>query len=86
MNQNKLHEIIIELPEGYSESIVDGKRYGISKQSFNDGKSLKVYAEELGGNDFISFNYYLTSNPVLKPCEMPIQKVTDFLGSLDHNK
>ena len=82
MDQKELHDIIINLPEGYSEAIVNEKKYGISKQSFNDGKSFKVYAEELGGNDFISFNYYLTSTPVLKPCEMPEAKVNDFLASL----
>ena len=83
MIEEELHQIIIDLPEGYSETIIENKKYGISKKSFNKGKSYKVYAEELGGNDFISFNYYLTSTPLLKPCEMPEQKVTDFLKSIN---
>lgn len=46
----------------------------------NRGKSIKVFAEELGGKDFISFNYYLTSGEhQLKPCEMPTEKVLHFL-------
>jgi peptide-methionine (S)-S-oxide reductase len=41
---------------------------------------VKVYAEEFGGLDFISFNFYLTqSGHQLKPCEMPIEKVTQFI-------
>jgi len=73
-------ERISKLPEGYSEVVYKTRKYSVSKTIFNKGKSLKVYAEELGGSDFISFNYYrtLTSNP-LKPCEMPEHKVLDFL-------
>jgi peptide-methionine (S)-S-oxide reductase len=35
-----------------------GKKYGISKSTFNQGKSFKLFAEELGGSDFISLNYF----------------------------
>lgn len=41
---------------------------------------MSVYAEELGGSDVISTNVYLTSSAEeLRPCEMPAQKVLDFL-------
>lgn len=36
----------------------EGKKYGFSWFDFNRGKSIKVFVEELGGKDFISFNYY----------------------------
>lgn len=73
-------ELINGLPEGYSEGIYQGRRYGISKTTFNQGKSSKVFAEELGGTDFISLNFYQTSKKdLLKPCEMPVAKVVDFL-------
>lgn len=49
---------------------------------FNNGKSFKIYAEELGGNDFISLNYYITkTSEKLKPCEMPEEKVIYFLNN-----
>lgn len=71
---------IESIPAGYSEASYKGKKYGLSKEIFNQGKSFKIYAEELGGNDFISLNYYLTSKQaILKPCEMPAEKVIDFL-------
>lgn len=71
---------INSLPEGYCEGIYNGKKYGITKTIFNNEKSYKIYAEELGGTDFISLNYYLTSKKeLLKPCEMPEAKVIDFL-------
>ncbi len=67
---------------GYSEIILDGKKYGITRSDFNGGKSIKIYAKELGGNDFISFNYYITnSSENLKPCEMPKEKVLNFLNA-----
>lgn len=77
-----LKSLIDKIPVGYSEVIYKGGKYGVSRKDFNSGKSIKVYAEELGGNDFISFNYYETSEATLKPCEMPEEKVMDFLRSI----
>ena len=74
---------IKRLPLGYSEGIYNTKKYGITKTVFNNGKSVKIYAEELGGTDFISLNYYITLNKeLLKPCEMPEQKVIEFLKNV----
>ncbi len=69
-----------DLPKGYTTLLYKGKKYGVIRTDFNDGKSIKVYAEELGGNHFISFNYYKTTQTsVLKPCEMPEEAVIHFL-------
>ncbi|MEO7523118.1 MAG: peptide methionine sulfoxide reductase [Ferruginibacter sp.] len=68
------------LPTGYSEVNYKEKRYGVSRTDFNHGKSIKIYAEELGGNHFVSFNYYHTSQSgLLKPCEMPEEEIIHFL-------
>ena len=70
------------LHSGYSEVVYQTKRYGVTRTDFNDGRSHKVYAEELGGKNFISLNYYVTHTSVkLKPCEMPVEKVVDFLNN-----
>lgn len=75
-----LLDFISKIPKGYSVGVYQNKKYGITKSLFNNGKSIKVYAEELGGTDFISLNYYITKEKEwLKPCEMPEQKVIDFL-------
>ncbi|MDC6405702.1 MULTISPECIES: peptide methionine sulfoxide reductase [Maribacter] len=72
-----------KFPEGYSTGMYRGKKYGISKTTFNKGKSFKLYAEELGGSDFISMNFYSTKEKeLLKPCEMPEAKVVDFLNKV----
>lgn len=82
-----LHEIILNLPSDYSEVVYKGRTYGLTRQDFNGGRSLKVFAEDLGGTDFISFNYYLTkSGPQLKACEMPVAKVHHFLTSIHKDK
>jgi hypothetical protein len=76
-------EKIKTLPIGYSEVLFEGKKYGITRTDFNTGKSIKIYAEELGGNDFISLNYYITNkNELLKPCEMPETKVIHFINNI----
>ena len=76
----KLLEKIQQLPLGYTEVCYENAKYGVTKSEFNNGNSYKIYAEELGGNNFISLNYYITSqNEILKPCEMPQEKVIHFL-------
>ncbi|MGH1387567.1 peptide methionine sulfoxide reductase [Kordia sp.] len=75
-----IKEKIEAIALGYSEVMYNNKKYGLTKSEFNNGNSYKIYAEELGGNDFISLNYYITTkDELLKPCEMPQQKVIHFL-------
>lgn len=76
--------IIESLPDGYTKVRFKAKAYGMTVSRFNNGKSIKMYAEELGGNDFVSMNYYFgTSKNYLKPCEMPEEKVTTFLSEMN---
>lgn len=74
---------IRQLPEGYSEGVYKHARYGITRQTFNQGRSYKVFARELGGKNFISLNFYVQGEKLwLKPCEMSEQKVADFLNEV----
>ena len=68
-------------PQGYFTARYDGRRYGVSSTAHAGGKSFKLYAEELGGPDRISLNIYAptTGDPALRPCEMPVDKVTAFV-------
>lgn len=69
------------LPAGYSEGHFQGRRYGIRKQISKDGKRGNLVAEELGGKDYISLNFYRLKGGIakLKPCEMPEAKVIEFV-------
>lgn len=69
------------LPRGAYGATFQGRRYRVLKSVLVTGRSQKLEAEELGGNDYISFNVYrLASGEVLlKPCEMPADKVIDFV-------
>ncbi len=74
---------IKNLPNGSYSVYFDNKRYLLNKETLLDGKLIKLYAKELGGKDFISLNYYPRPlNPLLKPCEMPKEKVIDFILKL----
>lgn len=68
-------------PQGYFIARYDGRRYGVSNTAHAGGRSFKLYAEELGGPDRISLNIYAPASgePALRPCEMPIDKVTAFV-------
>jgi len=81
--KNPILKNIEKLLEGYSEGTYANKKYGITKTIFNNGNSFKVYGEELGGTDFVSLNYYMTKDKgLLKPCEMPEEKVVHFLENV----
>ncbi|MCK0191016.1 peptide methionine sulfoxide reductase [Arenibacter sp. F20364] len=70
------------IPLGYSSVLFRNKKYALTRTDFNKGKSIKIYAEELGGNDFISFNFYHSEKvEKLNPCEMTAEKVIDFLNN-----
>ncbi|WP_299610539.1 hypothetical protein [uncultured Tateyamaria sp.] len=71
------------LPDGTFFGIARGRRYVATKSSYANGKSIKLVAEELGGTDYISLNWYdLGSGARLKPCEMPEAKVRAFVDAL----
>lgn len=74
----------LAMQAGYSFGYYANRKYGISVSISPDGKRRKLYAEELGGNDHISFNLYLISGKpaILKPCEMPEKKVMDFMSGM----
>ena len=69
------------LPNGAYGGTYDGRRYRVAKTQMSNGRSQKLEAEELGGPDYISFNLYrlATGQALLKPCEMPEEKVVDFV-------
>ena len=77
-----LHQIE-RLKNGYSEVLYLNKKYGITKSEFYKGRSFKIYAQELGGNNFVSLNYYQTrTEEFLKPCEVPEDKIIHFLNHI----
>jgi len=80
LNSSFFYERLLSFEDGAYDVIFDDKRYLFRKETHLDGKLIKVYAEELGDINFISLNYYpLTASGLLKPCEMPDQKVIDFI-------
>ena len=68
------------LPVGSFEAIYQNRRYGVTKTERAGNRQAWIWAEERGGPDRISANLYrLKSGARLKPCEMPEQKVIDFV-------
>ena len=69
------------LPRGYTEGSFEGRRYGATLAVSDDGRRWTFFAEELGGNEMVSFNLYrlAAGAPRLKPCEMPKEKVIAFV-------
>lgn len=75
-----LRHLVDRVPEGWTTVAYEGRRYGMSRTTRAGGRSVKVYAEELGGSDVISANVYQTSDALLlRSCEIPDAKVLAFL-------
>ena len=80
MNTTQFYKNLLTLPNGANDVYYKNRRYLLRKETLLDGKLLKIYAEELGGNDIVSGNYYPTiKEGTLKPCEMSDAKVIDFV-------
>ena len=73
------------MPLGGYGGTYRGHRYRVAKSQMASGRSQKLEAEELGGTDYVSFNLYrlASGEALLKPCEMPGEKVVDFVLGLD---
>jgi hypothetical protein len=86
IDNNKFHTTLLKLPNGSYDVIYDERRYLLSKETKLKGNLIKLYAKELGDNDFISLNYYTNiGDGLLKPCEMPKEKVINFILKLKIN-
>ena len=80
MNETEFYTKLLALPNGANDVIYLKKRYLLRKETLLEAKLIKIYAEELGGNNIISGNYYPTiKDGLLKPCEMSDKKVIDFV-------
>ena len=68
-------------PSGYGVAMFRGAKWGVTVQRLGQGRQIKLYGDELGGADHVSFNLYLPSSGsvLLKPCEMPDEKVIRFV-------
>ena len=60
MNETEFYTKLLTLPNGANDVMYLEKRYLLRKETLLEGKLFKVYAEELGGNDIVSGNYYPT--------------------------
>lgn len=75
-----LAELFERLPPGWSLMTYAGWRWGVTRSVQAGGRTESVYAERLGGPGVVSANLYrLAEGPVLKPCEMPAERVLAFL-------
>ena len=80
MNETEFYTKLVALPNGANDVYYNEKRYLLRKETLLNGQLLKLYAEELGGNNIVSGNYYPTlKGGMLKPCEMSDKKVIDFV-------
>ena len=69
------------IPSAYGEGLYEGLRYGVTVRKSRDGKRTNLFARALAGGDAVSFNVYRLrcGEGLLRPCEMPAEKVVAFV-------
>ena len=81
---NKFRQRIISFDDGSFYVLYKNSKYLVTKQIYSNGKIIKIYAEQLKGNNIVSGNYFLSiKGGLLKPCEMSDTKVIDFVLNLE---
>lgn len=81
-----LEAALARIPEGWSRVRVGGRAYGLTKATHTAGRSVSIYAEELGGRDVVSANVRrLEAGTELRPCEMAAEKVAAFLQAWERD-
>jgi len=84
MNRENFFKKLQSLKDGAYYVKYKDKKYLLNKKTLLNSKLIKIYANELGGNDIVSGNYYTTiKNGLLKPCEMSEAKVVNFILNLE---
>ena len=76
---------LARIPEGWTRVWAGGHAYGLTRTTHTGGRSVSLYAEQLGGPDVVSANVFrLSGGAELRPCEMPAAKVEAFLRDWSH--
>jgi peptide-methionine (S)-S-oxide reductase len=76
----ELDTLLRIIPEGWSRAEIAGQAWGVTRTTRAGGKVISVNAERLGDTEQLGANVWITSEgPVLRPCEVPAEKVMQFL-------
>ncbi len=79
---DELTALLAGVRPGWTRVEVDGRAYGLTRTDRVGGRTITLYAEELDGPGVVSANVWRTADgDVLRPCEMPAEKVLEFLRS-----
>lgn len=75
-----LDSLIRAIPEGWSRTEIDGYSWAVTRTTRAGGKVISVDAAQLGTDEQFGANVWITSEgALLKPCEVPEEKVMRFL-------
>jgi len=56
--------LVQRVPAGFRQVQYAGKTYSLTREDFAQGRSSKIFARELGGTDYISFNEFFTKDGI----------------------
>lgn len=75
-----LDRLLAAIPEGWSRADIAGEPWAVTRTTRAAGNVISLSAERLGGTEQLGANVWITSEgPILRPCEVPAEKVLRFL-------
>ncbi|MBT2486744.1 MULTISPECIES: peptide methionine sulfoxide reductase [unclassified Microbacterium] len=75
-----LDALVDAIPEGWSRVRIDGQDWGVTRTTRAAGGVISVDADRLADDERFGANVWRTSDgTVLRPCEVPPEKVMHFL-------
>ncbi|TDD53488.1 peptide methionine sulfoxide reductase [Nonomuraea terrae] len=76
----ELDTLVRTIPEGWSRAEIAGQAWGVTRTTHAGGKVISLNAERLSDTEQLGANVWITSEGlVLRPCEVPAEKVMRFL-------
>lgn len=85
--QDAIAWLLVNVPEGWTQIDIDGDAWGVTRTSRAGGRTFTFTAERLGARYRLSANIWITSDgATLRPCEVPVEQVLAFVGSLANSR
>lgn len=82
-NDQELDLFLRNIPEGWSQMDVAGQSWGVTRSTHAGGKVISLNAERLSDTEQVGANVWITpEGPILRPCEVPAEKVLQFLRAV----
>jgi peptide-methionine (S)-S-oxide reductase len=82
-DEGEIGMLMTNIPEGWSRAEIAGHPWAITRVTHAGGKAISLNAEQLDDTGQLGANVWITSKgTILRPCEIPAERVLQFLRAV----